>query len=151
MLLSDNLKKKIINWFARQPEQIKLEIIKRQRDLYFKFQEQSKDKAPEQLTLESFYVVLYTAWKTEYIGAIKEKDHDLEKIRKKIVERLKRHKAKKKQKKQTKLQQLEKYDSDIKLMRQEGLSYQKIADYLEEKYKLKVHLTYIKKYLEEHP
>ncbi len=151
MLLSESMKKKILNWFARQPDRVKLEILKRQRDLYFTLREQNKNRIPEEITLESLYAVLYTAWKSEYIGTIKESDHNLEKIREKIVERLKRHKLRKKQNRKTKLQQLEKYDSDIKFMRQQGLSYQKIADYLEDKYKFKVHLTYVKKYLEEHP
>lgn len=95
MLLSENMKKKVINWFARQPDSIKLELIKRQRDLYFELKKNKKDKTPEEITLESIYYVLYLAWKNEYIGAIKEPDHRLEKIKEKIIERLKRHKARK--------------------------------------------------------
>jgi hypothetical protein len=151
MLLSENMKKKILNWFARQPDTIKLELIKRQRDLYFDLKEKNKTKSPEEVTLESLYHVLYIAWKNEYVGAIKEPDHRLEKIREKIVERLKRHKARKKPQKQTKLQQLEKFDSDIRLMRAQNLSYQKIAEYLQKHHNVKVHLTYIRKYLMEHP
>jgi hypothetical protein len=151
MLLSDVIKKKLINWFARQPDQIKLVILKRQRDLFFDLRLTQQDKTPEELTLESLYKVLYLAWKSEYIGAIKESDHRLEKIREKIIERLKRHKARKNPKKQTKLQQLEKFDKDIRLMREQGLSYQKISEYLKKNHKVKIHFTYIRKYLMEHP
>lgn len=44
MLLSENMKKKVINWFARQPDSIKLELIKRQRDLYFELKKTKKIK-----------------------------------------------------------------------------------------------------------
>ena len=93
----------------------------------------------------------YILLEKEYIGAIKESDHRLEKIREKIIERLKRHKARKNPKKQTKLQQLEKFDKDIRLMREQGLSYQKISEYLKKNHKVKIHFTYIRKYLMEHP
>jgi len=153
MLISESTKQKIIRWYARQPEAVRIELFSKQRDLFFELRKLNREKPDrktiDEITYESFLNVLYYAWKTEEPGGIKEPDHKIEKIRNKIIERMQRHKKRKPAPKQKKLQQLEKLDKDIRLMREKGLSYQKIADYLSVYHKVKIHFSYIQKYLKD--
>jgi len=156
MLISESTKQKIIRWYARQPEAVRIDFFAKQRDLFFELLKREQEK-PEhnkkpihEITYESFLGVLYYAWKTEEPASFKEPDQNIEKIRTKIIERMQRHKKRKKTPpKQKKLQQLEKFDKDVRLMREKGLSYQKIAEYLNTYHKVKIHFTYIQKYLKD--
>lgn len=156
MLISESTKQKIIRWYARQPEAVRIELFAKQRDLFFELRKRDQEK-PEpdrkpihEITYESFLRVLYYAWKTEEPGGIKEPDRKIEKIRDKVIERMLRHKKHKQTPpKQKKLQQLEIFDKEITLMREKGLSYQKIAVYLSTYHKVKIHFTYIQKYLKD--
>jgi len=158
MLMSETAKQKIIRWYARQPEAIRIEIFKKQRDIFFEMRKFEKEKpeqsrkTPHELTYESFLQAIYLVWKTEFVGGTKETNHKTETIKQKIIERIKRHKINiKKPRRQKKLRDLEKFDRDIRVMREEGLSYQKIADYFAKYHKTKIHFTYIQKYMKEHP
>jgi hypothetical protein len=156
MLISESTKQKIIRWYARQPEAVRIELFAKQRDLFFELRKREQEK-PEpdrkpihEITYESFLNVLYYAFKMEAPGGIKEPDHKIDRIRDKVIERMLRHKKRKQATpKQKKLQQLEKFDKDIRVMREKGLSYQKISEYLNTYHKVKIHFTYIQKYLKD--
>lgn len=147
-MLTEKKKQKILAWFARQPQEIQLDIFKMQRDLFFLLKNRESQKPPHELTMESFVQAVYEAWKTENFAHMKETDHDIEKIKQKIITRIKRHKVRaKKKKKGTKQDLIEKYTKEILLMKDEGLSLRQMAEYLEKYHKVKVSHSTINRYM----
>jgi len=149
--------KKKLTWLFGQPEEILIEAIKHQRDLYFELRSKQKELDPNQITLVSLIKTAEHFFNAEHPTVYKDRDHDLEALRKKVMERIQRHKirhtekikSRKKRggKKKRKITQLM---AEIVIMREQGQSYKAIADYIEKYHKLKLHPTYVSKLLHAH-
>lgn len=145
----EKTEKKKLAWLFRQPEEILLEAIRYQRDIYFMLK--AKETAdPNTLTLKAWVHTAEHFYDTEHPTETKNPEHDLEPIRKKVLDRIRRHgirhiekvQARKKRppKKKTKVQ---KHIEEIRIMREQGQSYVAIAEYLQKYHRLKVHPSYI--------
>ncbi len=147
-MITEKRRQKILLWFAKQPWEIQLDIFKMQRDLFFQMKGEGTQKPAYELTLESFIQAVYEAWKTENFIHTKETDHQIEKIRQKIMTRIRRHKVRtKKKKKSTKQELLEQHAKELMMMKQEKLSLRQMADYLEKYCKIKASHTTINRFL----
>ncbi len=147
-MITEKRRQKILLWFARQPWEIQLDIFKMQRDLFFQMKGEGTQKPAWEITLESFIQAVYEAWKTENFAHFKETNHNVEKIRQKIMTRIKRHKVRTtKKKKSTKQELLEQYMKELLIMKHEKLSLRQIANYLEKYHKVKASHTTINRFL----
>lgn len=152
----EKTEKKKLMWLFRQPEEILLEAIKLQRDLYFKLRAEQKDADPNRLTLQSLIQTAELLYAAENPTQTKNPEHDLEPLRRKVLDRIRRHgirhdekvKAKRKRppKKKNKIQAL---IEEVKIMREQGQSYTAIALYLQKYHRIKVHPSYISMLLKE--
>jgi len=148
----DSSDKKKIKWLLNQPDEIILQAIKLQRDLYFKLRSEINESDPNRLTLISLIKAAGHLYNTEHPTAFKNPEHNLEQLRKKILDRIERHQIrhaekikhnkKRESKKKNKVKELM---VEIKIMREQDQSYRSIADYIQLYHKLKLHPTYISK------
>lgn len=150
----EKTEKKKLAWLFRQPEEILLEAIKLQKDLYFKLKSERKETNPDKLILLSLIKTAEHFYETEHPTKVKNPEHDLEPLRKKVLDRIKRHAIRHREKVKAKKKRANKKRSrilglmqEIKIMREQGQSYPAIAGYMEKYHKVKVHPTYISKLL----
>ncbi|OQA89613.1 MAG: hypothetical protein BWY26_01653 [Elusimicrobia bacterium ADurb.Bin231] len=148
--------KKKIKWLFSQPEDIILQAIKLQRDLFFKLRSENKDKdmGPDRLTLLSLRKAAEYFYNLESPTKFKNPDRDLKTLNRKVLDRIERHKIryldkskKRESKKKIKIMGLL---TEIKIMREQNQSFRAISDYVKKYHRLAVHPTYISKILAEH-
>lgn len=152
----DKIERKKILWLFRQPEDIILDAIRLQRDLYFKFRSENKAADPNSLTLIAFIKAAERFHETEHPTTHKSPEHDLEPLRKKVIDRIKRHKTRhnekikeSKKKESKKKNRIKELMYEIKIMRGQGQSFSAIADYIKKYHRLVLHPTYISKIFHE--
>jgi len=143
---------KKIKWLISQPEEIVLKAIKLQRDLFFKYRAEKKDLDPDRLTLLSLIKAAETFYNAEHPTSFKNPDRNLDLLKQKILDRIERHEIrqidkKKKKRESKKKKKIMELITEIKIMREQGQSFQVIADYIQKYHKTKLHPTYISKLL----
>ncbi len=150
----EKTEKKKLAWLFRQPEEILLEAIKLQRDLYFKLKSERKETNPNKLILLSMIKTAEHFYDTEHPTKTKNPEHDLEPLRKKVLDRIKRHAIRHEEKIKTKRKKINKKRNrilgmmqEIRIMRDQGQSYPAIAEYIQKYHRTRVHPTYISKLL----
>ena len=144
--------KKRLKWLFAQPEDIILRVIKLQRDMYFKFKAENKDIGPDRLTLLSLIKAAELFHHSEHPTTFKNPDRNLDLLKQKILDRIERHEIrqidkKKKKRESKKKKKIMGLMQEIKIMREQGQSFQSIADYIVKYHKTKLHPTYISKLL----
>ena len=146
----DAVAKKKLKWLFNQPEEIILKAIKLQRDLFFKYRAEKKDLDPDRLTLLSLIKAAELFHISEHPTTLKNQDRNLDLLKQKILDRIQRHEIrqndkKKKKRESKKKKKIIELTTEIKIMREQGQSFQSIANYIEKYHKTKLHPTYISK------
>jgi hypothetical protein len=143
--LSDEQKRKLINWFIRQNLEFQLLIFDEQGNQFFKLKNNGADK--KLLSFASFLLAIKCFYDKEQLLKSKNKSQSLNKIG--DISRIDRIKYKK-EKLKPKLQRLLSLYSVIKQFHNDGYSSTYIQDYLLKKYKFNVCHTYICKFINEY-
>ena len=151
----EKAQKKKLKWLFGQPEPIIIEAIHKQRKLYHQLKAQNKEENSDKIALEALTKIAEQIYDSEHIINKKNQDKDLESIKNKVLERIRRHekryKEKKKERKKRKNLKKEKIKmllKEIKIMREQKQSYQAISEYILKYHKVKLHPSYISKILE---
>ena len=144
--------KKKIKWLFGQPEDIILRVIKLQRDLFFKYRAEKKDLDPDRLALLSLIKAAELFHSSEHPTTFKNPDRNLDLLKQKILDRIERHEIrqidkKKKKRESKKKKKIMGLMQEIKIMREQGQSFQSIADYIEKYHRTKIHASYVSKLL----
>jgi len=148
----DAAAKKKLKWLFNQPEEIILRVIKLQRDMYFKLKAENKDIGPDRLTLLSLIKAAELFHISEHPTTLKNQDRNLDLLKQKILDRIERHEIrqidkKKKKRESKKKKKIMDLMQEIKIMREQGQSFQSIADYIEKYHRTKIHASYVSKLL----
>ena len=148
----DAAAKKKLKWLFNQPEEIILKAIKLQRDLFFKYRAEKKDLDPDRLTLLSLIKAAELFHSSEHPTTFKNPDRNLDLLKQKILDRIERHEIrqidkKKKKRESKKKKKIMGLMQEIKIMREQGQSFQSIADYIEKYHRTKIHASYVSKLL----
>ena len=147
----DAAAKKKLKWLFNQPEEIILQAIKLQRDMYFKLKAENKDIGPDRLTLLSLTKAAEFFYNAEYPTSSKNPERNLNLLKQKVLDRIQRHEIRHNEKKASQKRESKKkkkiieLTTEIKIMREQGQSFQSIANYIENYHKTKLHPTYISK------
>jgi len=144
--------RKKIKWLISQPEEIILQAIKLERDMYFKLKAENKDIGPDRLTLLSLTKAAEIFYNAEHPTGFKNPDRNLDLLKQKILDRIERHEIrqidkKKKKRESKKKKKIMGLMQEIKIMREQGQSFQSIADYIEKYHRTKIHASYVSKLL----
>ena len=145
--------RKKIKWLISQPEEIILQAIKLERDMYFKLKAENKDIGPDRLTLLSLTKAAEIFYNAEHPTAFKNPDRNLDLLKQKVLDRIQRHKIRYEEKKASQKRESKKKKKimglmqEIKIMREQGQSFQSIADYIEKYHRTKIHASYVSKLL----
>ena len=148
----NTLEKKKIKWLFSQHEVIILQAVKLQRDMYFKLKAENKDIGPDRLTLLSLIKAAELFHISEHPTTLKNQDRNLDLLKQKILDRIERHEIrqidkKKKKRESKKKKKIMGLMQEIKIMREQGQSFQSIADYIEKYHRTKIHASYVSKLL----
>ena len=149
----DAAAKKKLKWLFNQPEEIILQAIKLQRDMYFKLKAENKDIGPDRLTLLSLTKAAEFFYNAEYPTSSKNPERNLNLLKQKVLDRIQRHEIRHNEKKASQKRESKKKKKimglmqEIKIMREQGQSFQSIADYIEKYHRTKIHASYVSKLL----
>ncbi len=149
----NTLEKKKIKWLFSQHEVIILQAVKLQRDMYFKLKAENKDIGPDRLTLLSLIKAAETFYNAEHPTSFKNPDRNLNLLKQKVLDRIQRHEIRHNEKKASQKRESKKKKKimglmqEIKIMREQGQSFQSIADYIEKYHRTKIHASYVSKLL----
>ena len=118
--------------------------------MFFKYRAEKKDLDPDRLTLLSLIKAAETFYNAEHPTTFKNPDRNLDLLKQKILDRIERHEIrqidkKKKKRESKKKKKIIELTTEIKIMREQGQSFQSIANYIEKYHKTKLHPTYISK------
>jgi hypothetical protein len=143
--LSDEQKKKLMNWFTKQNIEFQLLIFDEQKNQYFKLQNNGVDK--KLLSLASFLLSIKQFYDKEQLLKSKNKTQSLNKLE--DISRNERIKYKK-EKFKPKEQRLLSLHGVIKQLQDDNYSLRDIKNHLLRKYKCDVSHTYLSKYIKEY-
>jgi len=152
--ISPSQKKRFLGWFCQQPKSAIETILESANENFFRFRERMPGAARPAIRYEAFIGALKDAYNLEYNTRIKNPDHDLEKVltrqKEKVLRFAERRKEKLSRKRKSKKRDLIlRHMPSIELMRQHGMSYPAIAEYLQ-RYRLQVHPSYIQQLTKEY-
>ncbi|MDO9566881.1 MAG: hypothetical protein Q7J15_09095 [Candidatus Desulfaltia sp.] len=147
-------KKRLLGWFSQQPKSVLLEILEVANETFYRFRERMPGAARPAIRYEAFLDGIKSAYDLEYSTAMKNPDHDLQKVLALQEEKVKRFAEKRKERlvrkrKSKKRDLILRHLPDIQLMRAQGLSYPAITEYFK-RYHISVHPSYIQQLWKEH-
>jgi len=153
--VTEKQKHKLLGWFSQQPASVITEILESASQNFYKIRERMPANASrETIRYAAFVNAVKDSYNVEYSVRMKNPDHDLEKIINNQTEKIKHFSERREEKlarkrKSKKRDLILRHSPDIVLMRNQGLSYTAIAEYLG-RYKLNVHPSYIQKLAKEY-
>jgi hypothetical protein len=150
----DKSQKKKLKWLFAQPEEIIIDTIHKQRKLYHALKKEHPGENSDKLALQALIKIAEQLYSDENLIRRKATEKNLDEIKAKVLQRIRRHRIKhdeqKKEKKKLRNLKKEKIKmllNEIMIMRKQGLSYKAVAGYIEKYHKLKLHPTYVSKLL----
>ena len=143
--LSQEQRKKLINWFRNQNVEFQILIFDEQRNQYFKLKNEGADK--NILSLASFLLGIKNFFDKEQLVRTKNKSQSLNELGN--IEKIERVKLKKEKTKQ-KLQMLLSMHSVISGLYNDGHSSREIEKILFRKYKKKISHSYVNFYIKKY-
>lgn len=153
--ITQKQKHRYMGWFSQQPVSVVVDILESADENFYRFRER-KPPGAERRTIryEAFLHAIKDAYNLEYSSRIKNPDHDLQKVLVKQEEKVRRFSERRKEKiirkrKAKKRDLILRYMPDIQLMREQGMSYPAISEYLK-RYKLDAHPSYIQQLVKEY-
>lgn len=143
--LSNDGRKKLINWFARQDDELQIAIFEEQRNQFFKLKVQSVDM--KVIALSAFILSIKIFFDKELLLQKKNKSSSLDELGKTADYQIRRFKRTRKKEKEEKLLNL---ISVVRKLKMEKYSYRHICDYLKKFHRFEVSHTYLAKFIKEH-
>jgi len=152
--ISPKQKKRYLGWFCQQPISVVEGILESANENFFRFRERMPGVQRPAIRYEAFLFAVQSAYNLEYGNRIKNPDHDLEKVLTRQKEKVLRFAEKRRERlvrkrKSKKRDLILRHMPSVELMRQQGMSYPAIAEYLQ-RYRLKVHPSYIQQLTKEY-
>lgn len=136
---SNKYKIKLINWFNRQNDLIKIDIFKEQKNQFFKLKS-TELKLEEILPLIAFYLAIDKLYNLENLNNQKNKSQNLTKLA--FISNFSIKKSRKIRIKE-KREKLINIWSVVQKLKEEDFSLREISEYLKSKHRMNVSHTYI--------
>lgn len=138
---SNKYKTKLINWFNRQNDLIKIDIFKEQKNQFFKLKS-TELKVEEILPLIAFYLAIDKLYNLENLNNQKNRSQNLTKLASISNFSIKKSRKIRIKEKREKLINIW---SVVQKLKEENFSLREISEYLKSKYRMNVSHTYIDK------
>lgn len=143
--LSQADRKKLINWLARQDEELQIAIFEEQKNQFFKLKAQNINTII--IALSSFIFAIKIFFDRELLLKKKNKSASLDELGKTVDYQIRRFRKVRKKEKEEKLLNL---ISVIAKLKSQNYSYREIEIYLRKIHRFEVSHTYLAKFIKEY-